>query len=212
MHVTAVVMAGGKGSRLTVSEEKPLLSVDGKPVVACVLDALLGAKRVDSVVVAVSCRTPKTAAFVRAFPVRVVGTPGEGYIPDMQFVIKELDLGAVLAIVSDLPLITNAVIDDVLKRYELCGKPALTVAVPIETKNKLGAGVDYAFEAEGRMVVPTGINVIDGKLVDGGWMEQEVYVLDKDEVAVNVNTAQELRLAERLSRENHSGIAARRNL
>ena len=210
--MTAVVMAGGKGSRLAVSEEKPLLSVDGKPVVACVLEALLNAKRVDSVVVAVSCRTPKTASFVRGFPVRVVETPGEGYIPDMQFVIRALGLGAVLAIVSDLPLITNAVIDDVVERYELCGKPALTVAVPIETKNKLGAGVDYAFEAEGRMVVPTGINVIDGKLVDGGWMEQEVYVLDKDEVAVNVNTAEELRLAERLSKENQSGITARRNL
>ena len=199
--MTAVVMAGGKGSRLAFSEEKPLLSVAGKPVVACVLDALLGAKRVDSVVVAVSCRTPKTAAFVRGLPVRVVETPGEGYIPDMQFVIKELGLGAVLAIVSDLPLITNAVIDDVVERYELCGKPALTVAVPIETKTKLGAGVDYAFEAEGRTLVPTGINLIDGKLIDGGWMEQEVYVLEKDEVAVNVNTAEELRLAERLAKK-----------
>jgi adenosylcobinamide-phosphate guanylyltransferase len=197
--VTAVVMAGGKGSRLAFSEEKPLLSVDGKPVVACVLDALLGAKRVDSVVVAVSCRTPKTAAFVRGFPVRVVETPGGGYIPDMQFVIKELGLGAVLAIVSDLPLITHEVIDDVVERYELCGKPALTVAVPIETKTKLGAGVDYAFEAEGRTLVPTGINLIDGKLIDGGWMEQEVYVLEKDEVAVNVNTDEELRLSERLA-------------
>ena len=210
--MTAVVMAGGKGSRLAVSEEKPLLNVGGKPVVASVLEALLNAKRVDSVVVAVSCRTPKTAAFVRGFPVSVVETPGEGYIPDMQFVVKELGLNAVLAVVSDLPLITNAVIDDVVERYELCGKPALTVAVPIETKTKLGVGVDYAFEAEGRMVVPTGINVIDGKLVDGGWMEQEVYVLDKDEVAVNVNTAEELRLAERLSKANHSGTAARRNL
>ena len=199
--MTALVMAGGKGSRLTFSEEKPLLSVDGKPVVACVLDALLGAKRVDSVVVAVSCRTPKTAAFVRGFPVRVVETPGGGYIPDMQFVIKELGLGAVLAIVSDLPLITHEVIDDVVERYELCGKPALTVAVPIETKTKLGAGVDYAFEAEGRTLVPTGINLIDGKLIDGGWMEQEVYVLEKDEVAVNVNTAEELRLAERLAKK-----------
>jgi len=58
--------------------------------------------------------------------------------------------------------------------------------------------VDYAFEADGKTVVPTGINVIDGRRIDGGWMEQEVYVLDKDEVAVNVNTAEELLLAERL--------------
>jgi len=200
MTVTAVVMAGGKGSRMVVSEEKPLLSVGGKPVIEHVLASLLNARRVDSVVVAVSNRTPKTASFARKFPVRVVETPGNGYIPDMQFVVKRLNLGTVLAIVSDLPLITSAVIDDVLEKYEQCGKPALTVAVPIETKNKLGAGKEYAFEEDGKMVVPTGINVIDGKRIDGGWMEQEVYVLDRDEVAVNVNTTEELLLAERLCR------------
>jgi adenosylcobinamide-phosphate guanylyltransferase len=200
MGVTAVVMAGGKGSRMVVSEEKPLLSVGGKPVIEHVLASLLNAVRVDSVVVAVSSRTPKTASFARKFPVRVVETPGNGYIPDMQFVVKQLNLGTVLAIVSDLPLITSAVIDDVLEKYELCGKPALTVAVPFETKAKLGAGAEYAFEERGKTVVPTGINVIDGRRIDGGWMEQEVYVLDKDEVAVNVNTAQELLVAERLCR------------
>jgi len=137
MRVTAVVMAGGKGSRLELSEEKPLLSVGGKPVIAHVLESLLNARRVDSVVVAVSSRTPKTASFVKKFPVRVVETPGKGYIPDMQFVVRKLGLGAVLAIVSDLPLITNAVIDDVLMRYELCGKPALTVAVRLKRRLSL---------------------------------------------------------------------------
>jgi adenosylcobinamide-phosphate guanylyltransferase len=198
MFVTAVVMAGGKGSRMSFPEEKPLLRVGGKPVVERVLSALLNAGRVGSVVVAVSSCTPKTALFVSKFPVKVVETPGEGYIPDMQYVVRKLGLKTVLAIVSDLPLITSTVVDDVLERYELCGKPALTVAVPIETKAKLGACVEYDFEAEGKMVVPTGINVIDGRLIDGGWMDQEVYVLDKAEVAVNVNAPEDLQLAERL--------------
>jgi len=193
-----VVMAGGKGRRMEASEEKPMLRVGGKPVIECVLKSLLCAKKVDSVVVAVSSSTPKTANFVKKFPVTVVETPGEGYIPDMQYAVKKLGLQAVLAVVSDLPLITSSIVDDVLRRYESYGKPALTVAVPIETKAKFGAGVDYAFEVEGKAVVPTGINVIDGRLIDGGWMEQEVYVLDKEEVAVNVNTPEDLQLAERL--------------
>ncbi len=198
MQVTAVVMAGGKGRRMEGSEEKPLLKVNGKPVIEHVITSLLNAKKVSSTVVAVSRNTPKTAKFVKSFPVKVVETPGKGYIPDMQYVIKQLGLQAVLAVVSDLPLITNSIVDKVLERYELCGKPALTVAVPIETKAKLGVGVEYAFEAEGKSVVPTGINVIDGRLIDGGWMEQEVYVLDKVEVAVNVNRPEDLQLAERL--------------
>lgn len=198
MQVTAVVMAGGKGRRMEVSEEKPLLRVGGKPVIEHVLTSLLDARRVGSVVVAVSKSTPKTANFVRKFPVTVVETPGKGYIPDMQYAVKKLGLQRVLAVASDLPLITSAIVDDVLERYEACGKPALTVAVPIETKAKFGVGVEYAFEADGKTVVPTGINVIDGRLIDGGWMNQEVYVLDKAEVAVNVNTPEDLQLAERL--------------
>lgn len=200
MQITAVVMAGGKGKRMEVCEEKPLLKVGAKPVIEHVLTALLNAKRVSRVVVAVSRSTSKTANFVRKFPVTVVETPGEGYIQDMQFVIKKLGLNIVLAVVSDLPLITGVIIDDVLKQYEDCEKPALTVAVPIETKNKLGLGVEYAFEAENKKVVPTGINIIDGKLIDDGWMEQEVYVLNREEIAINVNTLQDLQLAEQLYR------------
>ncbi len=204
IQITAVVMAGGKGKRMEVSEEKPLLNVGKKPVIEHVLRALLNAKRVSKVVVAVSRSTPKTANFIKKFPVTVVKTPGEGYIQDMQFVIKKLGLNIVLAVVSDLPLITNVIIDDVLKQYESCGKPALTVAVPIETKNNLGLGVEYAFEAENKKVVPTGINVIDGKLIDDGWMEQEVYVLNREEVAINVNTLQDLQLAEQSYRRMSS--------
>jgi adenosylcobinamide-phosphate guanylyltransferase len=198
MQITAVVMAGGKGKRMEGFEEKPLLRVGGKPVIERVIMSLLNAEKLGSVVVAVSDSTPKTSDFVRDFPVRVVRTPGKGYIPDMQYAVKKLSLHTVLAIASDLPLITSEIVDDVLEHYELCGKPALTVAVPIETKTKFGVGVDYAFEAEGKTVVPTGINVIDGRLIDGGWMEQEVYVLDKVEVAVNVNTPEDLQLAEGL--------------
>ncbi len=201
MQVTAVVMAGGKGRRMKAQDEKPMLKVGGKPVVEHVLTALLAAKRVESVVVAVSTSTPKTAEYVKRFAVEILVTPGEGYIQDMQFAIKKIGLTTVLAMVSDLPLITADIINGVLERYVECGKPALTVAVPIETKQKLGIGVEYEFEVCGRSVVPTGINVIDGRLIDGGWMEQEVYVLDRDEVAVNVNTLSDLRLAERLFRK-----------
>lgn len=198
MHVTAVIMAGGKGKRMEAPEEKPMLRVGEKPVIGHVILSLLGAKRVKSVVVAVSESTPNTAKYVSQFPVKVLVTPGEGYIQDMQFVIKKLSLETVLAVASDLPLITRQIVGDVLERYAECGKPALTVAVPIETKEKLGVGVEYAFEAEGRRVVPTGINVIDGRLIDGGWMEQEVMILNKSEVAINVNRREDLQLAERL--------------
>jgi adenosylcobinamide-phosphate guanylyltransferase len=198
MGVTALVMAGGKGSRMALSEEKPLLQVGRKPVIEHVLMALKKAKKVGSVVVAVSDYTPKTAKLMSKFPVSVIHTPGKEFVFDMGYAVRALKLQTVLAIGADFPLITAEVIDGIVEYYEKCGKPALSVAVPMETKEKLGLGGKYGFESNGKRVVPAGINVIDGRRIDEAELEEETYVLDRKEVAVNINTVQELRIAEEL--------------
>jgi adenosylcobinamide-phosphate guanylyltransferase len=201
MGVTALVMAGGKGTRMALSEEKPLLRVGGKAVIEHVLSALQDAKKVDSVVVAVSVYTPETARFVAKFPVTVIETPGKEYVSDMGYAVKKLGLQTVMAIAADLPLITGEVVDAVVDCYERCGKSALAVVVSMETKEKLGLGAEYAFEFEGRRVVPAGINVIDGRRIDEEELSQEFCLLDWKEVAVNINTLEELKIAERLFAE-----------
>jgi adenosylcobinamide-phosphate guanylyltransferase len=198
MGVTALVMAGGKGTRMALSEEKPMLKVGDKTVIEHVLSALKSAKKVDSIVVAVSICTPKTARFMTKFPVKVIETPGKEYVSDMRYAVKKLGLQTVLAIAADLPLITSEAVDAVVECYEQCGKPALAVVVPMETKQKLGLGAEYAFELEGRHVVPAGINVIDGRRIDEEELSQEICLLDRKEVAVNINTLEELKIAERL--------------
>ena len=203
MGVVALVMAGGKGTRMRASEEKPLIKVGGKPVIEHVLSALKKAKKIDSVVVAVTGRTPKTAKLMEQHQVKVVQTPGKDYVSDMGFASQTLKLGVFLAIAADLPLVTGEVLDAIVERYERCGKPALTVAVPLETKTKLGMSVDYSFKIGSADAVPVGINIIDGhKRYGDEWLDQDIYLLDKDELAVNVNTTQELQIAERLLAKN----------
>ena len=198
MGVTALVMAGGKGTRMALSEEKPLLQVGGKPVIEHVLTALENAKKVSAIVVAVSDYTPKTARLMRQFPVSVVKTPGKEYVSDMGYAVKNLKLQSVLAIAADLPLITGEVVDTIVDYYERCGKPALSVVVPMETKEKLGLGGEYAFKVGNMRVVPAGINVIDGRRIDEEELDEEICLLDRKEVALNINTVQELRIAESL--------------
>jgi len=198
MGVTALVMAGGKGSRMAISGEKPLLLVGGKPVILYVLAALLDAKKVDSIVIATSDNTPKTARLMKKFPVTVVKTPGKEYVSDMGYAIKKLKLKTVLAMAADLPLITGEVLDFVLETHEKCGKSALTVVVPVETKQKLGLSTEYAFMIDNEEVVPAGINVVDGGKIDEEELDQEICLLDDEKVAVNVNTLQELRIVENL--------------
>ncbi len=101
-----------------------------------------------------------------------------------------------------MPLVTGQALDAIVDRYERCGKPALTVAVPLETKTKLGMSVEYSFKMNDKEVVPVGINVIDGQKRYGDeWLDQDIFLLDLEELAVNINTIQELQLAERLLSE-----------
>jgi adenosylcobinamide-phosphate guanylyltransferase len=198
MGLTALVMAGGKGTRMVLSEEKPLLRVGGKPVIEHVLTALKKSKKVNSIVVAVSDYTPKTAQLMRQLKVSVIKTPGKEYVSDMGYAVRTLGLQTVLAIGADFPLITGEVVDSIVEGYERCGKPALSVVVPMETKEQMGLGGKYGFEFNGKCVVPAGINVINGRRIDEEELDEEIYVLNRKEVAVNINTVEELRIAESL--------------
>ena len=204
MGVTALVMAGGKGTRMHLAEEKPLIRICGKPVIEYVINALKKAKNVDSIVVAVTGCTPKTAKYLSQFPVKVIETPGKDYVSDMGYASQSLKLEVFLAVAADLPLVTSQALDAIVERYEHCGKPALTVAVALKTKTNLGMSIEYSFKMNDKDVVPVGINVIDGRKRYGDeWLDQDIYLLDLPELAVNINTVEELHLAERLLSEKN---------
>ena len=78
MGVTALVMAGGKGTRMHLAEEKPLIKICGKPVIEYVIAALENAKKIDSIVVAVTGCTPKTAKVPKPVPSQSRRDTGEG--------------------------------------------------------------------------------------------------------------------------------------
>jgi adenosylcobinamide-phosphate guanylyltransferase len=196
MGVTALLMAGGEGSRLKTEGEKPLLKIGGKTMIEYVLEALKGAKKVDDIIVTISNHTPKTAAFARKHSLKVLQTLGKGFCLDARYAIKKLKLGTVLTICADLPLITSEFIDKVITHYEQCKKPALTVMAPLEIYTKFGLSTDYVFTVKGRNLVPVGVNVIDGKRIKEKELEEEILVIDDARVAMNVNTLEDLRVAE----------------
>jgi len=204
MGVTALVMAGGKGTRMKLREEKPLLNVCGRSMIEHVLNALKSAKKVDEIVIAVSEHTPQTAKMIRKFSMKVLETPGTDFVSDSQYAVKKLKLDTVMTISADLPLVTGEVIDEVIERYKQCGKPALTVVVPAETRERLGLKADYVFERGGRRLVPAGINVIDGNRINEKQLEEEIFVINKEEVVVNVNTPEDLKIAEHRVRCMHA--------
>lgn len=189
-------MAGGRGSRLQMGE-KPLVKLFGRPLIDYVALALEGSS-VDRIFVATTDNVPGTREWCRERRLEVVETGGYGYVADMVEAVKNAKVtDPVMIIMADLPLVTSDLIDDIIDAYDERPEPALSTHTPLDLHSRLGRRPDSLFNYGGRLIVPAGINVLDGSEIE---REQEDFhlILERIELAVNVNVADDLRLCERI--------------
>ncbi|RAP53083.1 MAG: TIGR00454 family protein [Methanosphaera sp. rholeuAM270] len=191
---TALIMAGGKGTRMDLDCEKPLIKVNNKTMISHVIDALLNSRYVDKILVAVSPNTPLTAKYLEDFPVEVIDTSGRGYIEDLSEVLSNRNYveedEVIMTIVSDLPFVTSQQLDDVLEHYFERKKPAMCVSVPEHLFKEYGIKPTLVFDN----LVPTGVNLL---LANNDEQEQSIYESKNVELAFNINTINDLDLSEK---------------
>ncbi len=204
MALTALVMAGGKATRMGSEVEKPLLEIDGVPMIQRVIDALRASRSVDRIIVAVSPWSMRVTGRARELGAEVIETPGSGYENDMKIAIKQLGLADALVVSADLPFLTSAIVDGAFEAYKSRGKPALSVMCPHDVLKKLNLKPAYVFEAEGKKLVPIGLNILDGTKIDEPMLEETTVVTDSEQLAMNVNTPQELELARKLAQQRNT--------
>ncbi|WMW25243.1 NTP transferase domain-containing protein [Methanolobus sediminis] len=193
----AIIMAGGFGSRLGMGE-KPCVELLGKPLISYVIDTLQKTESIGDIYVAVSPATPKTASYVEEKyegKVQVIPTGGGNYVGDMVYAVKAACISdPLLILMSDLPLLTPDLLEKVIAEYKVCGKPAMSIFSPISVCKSLGIRPDTVFNwgGEGKLIVPSGVNIMDGKDVDH---EQDYVslVMDDVEFALNINTVDDLK-------------------
>lgn len=196
---TAVVMAGGRGRRLG-GVEKPLVEVNGVPMIRRVTHALSEAGL--DVWVAVSPNTPRTRRWAVSRGLNVVDTPGEGYVPDMIEAVENTGAsGGVIVCTADLPLLTTGVVRRVLEEYERAGLPALSVHVPLDMCTRVGVRPDTVFHRDGLALVPTGLNIVSAAGVREE-QEEKVLVLHEPRLAVNVNRPADIETCEGIMQED----------
>jgi adenosylcobinamide-phosphate guanylyltransferase len=193
--ITAVIMAGGKGTRMQSDMEKPMVQIKGKPMIQHVYEAVKASHEVNNIYTATSKHTPLTTGFMRKSGLKIIETPGEGYVNDLGFLITKLSEIAykgsnkvqdiLMTISADLPLITGEIIDEVIIEYKECGKPAMCVAVPVE--------FFIEFNLKPHMVmgdiVPSGLNILRR---NNNQQDEEVLELRKFELALNINSPEDL--------------------
>lgn len=195
----AIIMAGGRGRRMRSGQEKPMMSLKGRPMVGYVMEALRSSGCFERIMAVVSGGTPRTAQFLAGQGAMVSNSSGAGYVKDLGYILGLIKPKRTLVTPGDLPLLDAGIVREIASRFEHCRKPSLAVVVSKALVERMGADTEYCFEHDGKIVCYTGISVIDSSRVSGyDAMEEEILVMDEPRLALNVNTVSELRLAERL--------------
>jgi adenosylcobinamide-phosphate guanylyltransferase len=200
MKVPVLVMAGGKGSRMGLSTEKPLLPFLGKPLIDWVAEAILYAKKVSEFYVITSANTSQTERHCQSKGWKILHTDAKGYHNDLKQAVLMANLtGPVLTMPSDVPAITGQVLDKIVDAFEVCGKDFLAVFVPIKARQDLGLSISSTDEYRGVWYAVSGVNIINGtKILGEGKIETSAIITEETEVLLNINTTKDLEIAQNI--------------
>ena len=205
--IAAVVMCGGRASRMQQQQqqggiEKPLLKVAGVAMVERVISALANSNRFDRIVAAVSPNTHKTNEFLKSKGIETIETAGEGYSQDLSCLLSKLKPKKVVAVPGDIPLLNSQIVNEILSiivddddddRQEQ--EPAISIILEKEFVEEIGVKPSILLMDQ---YCHSGITIFNTIAVDTEPVKERYLVMNRKEIALNVNTKEELELAEKL--------------
>jgi adenosylcobinamide-phosphate guanylyltransferase len=204
--IAAVVMCGGRASRMQQQQqgdiEKPLLKVAGVAMVERVISALASSNRFDRIVAAVSPNTHKTNEFLKSKGIETIETAGEGYSQDLSHLLLKLKPQKVVAVPGDIPLLNSQIVNEILNiidddddddRQEQ--EPAISIILENEFVEEIGVKPSIVLKNQ---YCHSGITLFNTIAVGTEPAKERYIVMNRKEIALNVNTKEELELAEKL--------------
>ncbi len=193
----ALVMAGGKGTRMGFcGVEKPMIEVGGIYTVERVIDALRQSKNIDKILVSVSPNTPDTEKYVSEMGIETIRTSGEDYVEDLHEGFRALKGKYVLTCPSDMPLLRPFTVDAFVDYFQDHPDDSMTAIVEEDVVTNSGFTPSYDFIYEGKKWVLSGMNIMDRKkILDDVVLNYSYFMTDWVDLAINMNTEYELRIA-----------------
>ena len=203
MRVPVLIMAGGKGKRMGLPVEKPLLPFLGKPLIDWVAEAVQSAEKVSEFYVVTSGNTPETEKRCKSKGWKFLHTDARGYHEDLKQAVQDAGLtGPILTMPADVPAVTGKFLDKVVSAFEVCGKDFLAVFVPMEKRRALELSISSTDEYKGVWYAVSGVNIVNGtKIQKEGKIETSAIITDEIEVILNINTLKDLEVSEKIMRE-----------
>ena len=193
----ALVMAGGKGSRMGFcGVEKPMIEVGGVYTVERVVNALKSSKHIDKILVSVSPNTPDTERYMRDIGIETIRTSGEDYVEDLHDSFRILSGKYVLTCPSDVPLLRPFTVDAFINYFLDNPDDSMTAVVEEDVVVKSGITPSFDFGYEGKKWVISGMNIMDReKILSDEVLSYSYFMTDWVDLAINMNTEHELKIA-----------------
>jgi adenosylcobinamide-phosphate guanylyltransferase len=184
-----IIMAGGKGSRMNLPEEKLLLKFK-KPIILQVAEALTTSDCFSKVIFITSPNSPKTKQLLEKNNYGIFDTPGTGYVEDLNLVLKSLN-DSVLIVSADLPLLDSEIIKKIVNLYDPNNKWT-TILVTKNFLKSLGLSSDYDITFENKLCNYTGISMINSQQISSlENIEEKFVIVDDKRIGFNINTKQD---------------------
>jgi len=187
-----LVMAGGKGIRMNLDNEKLLLKYK-KPVILHVIDSLKNSNCFSKILAITSSNSPKTKKLLQEKNVEIFDTPGIGYVEDLNLVLKTIS-DLVLVTSGDLPLLDKEIVQKIVNQFN-----SQNIWTSILVTNKflttLGIESDYSVNFNNQKCHYTGISLVNSEKISTLENLEENYVIINDKrIAFNLNTKQDYEL------------------
>ena len=184
-----LVMAGGKGIRMNLDNEKLLLKYK-KPIILHVIDSLKNSNCFSKILAITSSNSPKTKKLLQENNVETFDTPGIGYVEDLNLALKTIN-DVVLVTSGDLPLLDKEVIQKIVNQYD-----SQNIWTSILVTNKflttLGIESEYSVNFDNQKCHYTGISLINSqKITSLETLEENFIIIDDKRIAFNLNTKQD---------------------
>ena len=182
-------------------EEKPLLKVAGVAMIERVISALACSNRFDRIIAAVSLNTHQTNEFLKSKGIETIETAGQGYSQDLSCLLSKLKPQKVLAVPGDIPLLNSQIVNEILNIIDNDDDrqgqdPAISIILEKGFVEKIGVKPSIVLMNQ---YCHSGITVFNTMAVGATEPVKEHYlVMNRKEIALNVNTKKELELAEKL--------------
>ena len=187
-----LIMAGGKGTRMNLDNEKLLLKYK-KSIILHVTDSLKDSNCFSKILALTSSNSPKTKKLLQENNIEICNTNGIGYVEDLTLVLQSTN-DSVLVTSGDLPLLDKEIIKKIVKHYDP-EKIWTSILVTNKFLTKLGLESDYSIDYSNQTCHYTGISLINSNKINSSKNLDENYIIiDDKRIAFNLNTKQDYEL------------------